>query len=160
MNRSYRTRMRCCGAGILLVGMMGSGLAWAQTTPPEQTPAPAGTTYQPKFAGDPARSDSEAQALAYMRTALRAEREYNKRHDKYTTTLTDLAGTGSFTKRMAQTTTRGDYTATYKPHKDGFVFTMTPQHMNSEHRSFYAEDDMVIHADDQKPADLSSPKVK
>jgi hypothetical protein len=61
---------------------------------------------------------------------------------------------------MAQSTTRGDYTASYKPHKDGFVFTMTPKQMDSEHRSFYAEDDMVMHADDQKAADLESPKVK
>jgi hypothetical protein len=37
---------------------------------------------------------------------------------------------------------------------------MTPKHMDSEHRSFYAEDDGVIHADDQKAADEDSPKVK
>jgi hypothetical protein len=44
-------------------------------------------------------------------------------------------------------------------HKDGYVLTMTPKHMDSEHRSFYAEDDGVIHADDQKPADEDSPKL-
>jgi len=32
--------------------------------------------------------------------------------------------------------------------------------LDSEHRSFYAEDDMVIHADDQKAADADSPKIK
>jgi hypothetical protein len=37
---------------------------------------------------------------------------------------------------------------------------MTPKHLDSEHRSLYAEDDGVIHADDQKPADPDSPKVK
>jgi hypothetical protein len=37
---------------------------------------------------------------------------------------------------------------------------MTPKQMDTEHRSFYAEDDGVIHADDQKAADLSSPKIK
>jgi hypothetical protein len=151
--------------GIVVVGVLGAAAAWAQTPPvAASAEAPAGT-YQPKFPGDPARSESEAQALAYMRTALRAEREYKKRHDKYTASLADLAGTGSFTKRMAQTPNRGDYTASYRQHHDrpdhdGFVFTMTPLHLDAEHRSFYAEDDMVIHADDQKAADLSSPKVK
>jgi hypothetical protein len=32
--------------------------------------------------------------------------------------------------------------------------------MDSEHRSFYAEEDGVIHGDDQKAADMDSPKVK
>jgi hypothetical protein len=95
---------------------------------------------------------------------LRAQREYKKRHDKYADSLAALAGTGSFTKRMASTTDRGDYTATFRPRKkgdqDGFVLTMTPKQMDSEHRSFYAEEDGVIHADDQKPADLESPKIK
>src|SRR5215471_881647 len=124
-----------------------------------QAQAPA-ATYQPKFPGDPARSESEAQALAYMRVVLRAEYIYKKRHEKYADSLPSLAGTGSFTKRMAKTTERGDYTAGFKPHKDGFVLTMTPKQMDAEHRSFYAEEDRVIHADDQKPADTSSPKVR
>jgi hypothetical protein len=119
-----------------------------------------GAPYQPKFPGDPARSESEAQALGYMRVVLRAEREYKKRHTKYAPSLETLAGTGSFTKRMAHSTDRGDYTVGFRAHKDGFVLTMTPKHMDSEHRSFYAEEDGVIHGDDQKSADLSSPKVK
>ena len=123
-------------------------------------PAPPASTYQPKFPGDPAKSESEAQALGYMRVVLRAQREYNKRHNKYAESLAALAGTGSFTKRMAATTDRGDYTASFRSHKDGFVFTMTPKQLDAEHRSFYAEEDGVIHADDQKPADLSSPKIK
>jgi len=130
-----------------------------------QAPAGApGGTYQPKFAGDPARSESEALALAYMRTMLRAQREYKKRHDKYAESLAALAGTGTFTKRMASTTDRGDYTASFRGHKekdkDGFVLTMTPKQLDGEHRSFYAEEDGVIHGDDQKAADLDSPKVK
>jgi len=167
-------------AGILALGVMGAGLVLAQaqtqgsaqtsgqtttqTTAPAQTAAPASATYQPKFAGDPARSESEAQALGYMRVVLRAQREYKKRHDKYADSLAALAGTASFTKRMSQTTDRGDYTASFSPHKekdkDGFVLTMTPNHMDSEHRSFYAEEDGAIHADDQKAADQDSPKVK
>jgi hypothetical protein len=120
------------------------------------------SSYQPKFAGDPARSESEAQALGYMRVALRAERDYKKRHNKFTDSLASLAGTGSFTKRMAHTTDRGDYTVSFRPHDggDGFVLTMTPKQLDSQHRSFYAEDDGVIHADDQKAADSDSPKVK
>ncbi len=161
-------RMRRYGAGILAVGVMGAGMAMAQApaSPPTSgqttapTAAPPSATYQPKFPGDPARSESEAQALGYMRVVLRAEHEYKKRHNKFADTLEELAGTASFTKRMAHSTDRGDYTASFLAHKDGFVLTMTPKQMDSEHRSFYAEDNGVIHADDQKPADLDSPKVK
>ena len=170
MNRG-RIQQYC--AGILAVGMVGAGLGWAQEQTSGQTSAQTSTqtstqpsaAYQPKFPGDPARSESEAQALGYMRVVLRAEREYKKRHGKYTDSLAALAGTGTFTKRMAHTTERGDYTASFRPNHDrpnhdGFVLTMTPKQMDSEHRSFYAEEDGVIHGDDQKAADLDSPKVK
>jgi len=161
---SRRRIERYC-AGIVAVGMMAAGLAVTQgQTSPQTTPQPS-APYQPKFAGDPARSESEAQALGYMRVVLRAEHEYKKRHDKFADSLEALAGTGSFTKRMAHSTDRGDYTASFRPrhdgpNHDGFVFTMTPKQMDSEHRSFYAEEDGVIHGDDQKPADLDSPKVR
>ena len=93
--------------------MMVAGLAHeAQAHPGSGTTCRR--TYQPKFPGDPARSESEAQALGYMRVVLRAQREYKKRHDKYAETLEALAGTGSFTKRMAHTTDRGDYTASFR----------------------------------------------
>lgn len=164
-------RKRRCITGILTMAVMAAaGLALAQDQAPAAAPAANG--YKPQFAGDPARSESEAQALGYMRVVLRAEREYKKRHDKFTDSLQSLAGTGSFTKRMASSTDRGDYTANFRPHhdshnhdshshdQDGFVLTMTPKQMDSEHRSFYAEDDGVIHADDQKAADEDSPKVK
>jgi len=95
-----------------------------------------------------------------MRVVLRAQKEYKKRHDKYAPTLLDLAGTGSLTKRMARSTERGDYTVGFKSQKDGYVLAMTPKQMDSEHRSFYAEEDGVIHADDQKAADANSPKIK
>lgn len=160
-----RGRIERYGAGILAVGMMGAGLLLAQEqAPAAPTAAPPAGAYQPKFAGDPARSESEAQALGYMRTVLRAQHAYKKRHDKYADSLEALAGTGSFTKRMAHATERGDYTATFRahfgPHHDGFVLTMTPKQMDSQHRSFYAEDDGAIHGDDQKAADLESPKVR
>ena len=158
-----RRRMQRYCAGILAVGMMGTGLGLAQA--PAQASAQPPAQYQPKFPGDPARSEAEAQALGYMRVVLRAQREYKKRHSKYADSLQSLAGTGTFTKRMAHSTDRGDYTASFRPHHDrpnhdGFVLTMTPKQMDREHRSFYAEEDGAIHADDQKPADLDSPKVK
>jgi hypothetical protein len=172
-----RGRIQRYCAGILAVGMLGAGLALAQAQPSPQTTSqtssqttaqPSGQpsgTYKPKFPGDPARSESEAQALGYMRVVLRAQREYKKRHGKYADSLASLAGTGTFTKRMAHTTERGDYTASFRanhdrPNHDGFVLTMTPKHMDADHRSFYAEEDGVIHGDDQKAADEDSPKVK
>jgi len=138
-------------------------LASAQTAPaaPPTPPSQAAPgTYQPKFPGDPARSESEAHALGYMRVVLRAESLYKKRHNKYAESLPALAGTGSFTKRMARSTERGDYTVSFRTNKDGYVLVMTPKQLDSEHRSFYAEEDNIIHADDQKAADASSPRVK
>jgi len=121
-----------------------------------QTPA---STYQPKFPGDPARSDSEAAALAYMRVVLRAQHRFEKQYGHFATSLTELVHSGSFTKRMVDPN-RGDYTAGFKGKKDSFILTMTPQHLDAQHRSFYAEDDGKIHADEEKPADADSPIVK
>ena len=154
-------RGKRCWAGILAFGIIGAGWGLAQPPEPQQTPS----QYKPQFPGDPARSDSEAQALGYMRVVLRAENGYKKRHGKYAESLEALAGTGSFTKRMAHTTDRGDYTASFHPrhevpNHEGFVLTMTPKLLDSERRSFYAEDDGAIHADEQKPANLDSPKVR
>src|SRR5437899_7476841 len=79
--------------------------------------ASAQAVYQPKFKGDPARSDSEAAALGYMRTFLRAQRIYKKKNGHYATSLLELAKTGSFTRRMVSTE-RGDYTVKFRAHKD------------------------------------------
>ena len=121
-----------------------------------QTPT---STYQPKFPGDPARSDSEAEALAYMRVVIRAQHRFQKQYDHFATSLNELVHSGSFTKRMVNPD-RGDYTVGFKGKKDSFVLTMTPQHLDADHRSFYAEDDGKIHADEDKPADPDSPIVK
>src|SRR4029077_15591984 len=130
--------------------------------------APAQTTYQPKFKNDPARSDSEAAALGYLRTFLRAQKIYKKKNDHFATSLMDLAKTGSFTRRMVSTQ-RGDYTVKFPPHKekDTFEILMTPRQLDSTHRSFYAKDegtprrdDGVIRADDQKESDEHSPILK
>ncbi len=117
------------------------------------------SAYKPKFAGDPARSDSEAAALAYMRVVVRAERQFNKQYGHFATSLNQLVHSGSFTKRMANPD-RGDYTATYKTKKDGYTITMMPKQLDATHRSFYADDDGKIHADEEKQADASSSTVK
>ena len=121
--------------------------------------ATAQTAYQPKFPGDPARSESEAGALGYMRTVLRAQHLYKKKYDKYATSLAALVHTGSFTKRMTNTE-RGDYTVSFRTHKDGFELALTPKQMDATHRSFYAEESGVIHAEEDKAADENSPKVQ
>ena len=139
-----------------------AALAFAQDAPPAPSAPPAAPqapAYQPKFAGDPARSNSEAAALAYMRVILRAQRQFNKQYNHFATTLAELVHSGSFTKRMVNTD-RGDYTASFKGKADSFVLTMTPAHIDTQHRSFYAEDDGKIHADETKPADGDSPVVK
>src|SRR5581483_8301399 len=118
------------------------------------------TTYQPKFAGDPARSQAEAEALGYMRVVIRGQKLYKKRHNHYAQSLAELAGTGSFTKRMAHSTDRGDYTVGFRPHKDGYMLALTPKQLSADHRSFFADEDGVIHADEQKGADENSPKIK
>lgn len=119
----------------------------------------AQTNYQPKFPGDPARSDSEAAALGYMRTVLRAQHQYEKKNGHFATSLAELVHTGSFTRRMVDPN-RGDYTVGFRSHKDGFVLTLTPKQLSADHRSFYAEDDGKIHAEETKAADEDSPIVK
>jgi hypothetical protein len=152
--------MRRLGAFIGAAIMVSALAAAAQTTEGQAPAGTSGPAYQPKFKGDPARSESEAQALGYMRVVLRAQKEYKKRHDKFAPSLAALAGTGSLTKRMANSTDRGDYMVGFKSQKDGFMLIMTPKHMDADHRSFYAEEDGVIRGDDQKAADANSPKVK
>jgi len=148
---------------ILTAILLAVGSLVAQDTVPSAVPPPQTTPqtppYQPKFHGDPARSDSEAAALAYMRVVLRAQRLFNKQYDHFATSLAELVHSGSFTKRMVNPD-RGDYTASFRGKKDSFVLTMTPKNMDAQHRSFYAEEDYKIHADDSKPADASSPVVK
>ena len=153
-------------AGFLSILLaVGSAAGVAQTTTQTEPAAPAAAApaqvpYQPKFKGDPARSDSENLALGYMRVVVRAQKEYNKKHDHYATSLADLVNSGSFTKRMAKTTERGDYTVGFRSKKDGYVLTMTPKNLDAEHRSFYADEDGAIHGDETKAADESSPKIK
>jgi hypothetical protein len=57
-------------------------------------------------------------------------------------------------------TNRGDYTVSFHSRKDGYELTLTPKQVDAEHRAFYANEDGVIHADEQKAADENSPAVK
>jgi hypothetical protein len=147
---------------ILSLAALGpSGVAgWAQTEPAPAAPAVAQTPYQPKFRGDPAKSEAESQTLGYMRTVVRGEKIYYKRHNEFTSSLLALAGTGSFTKRMAHTTQRGDYTIHYKGKKDGYVLTAIPQQFGPDHRAFYADEDGKIRVEENKPAGSESPVLR
>lgn len=128
-----------------------------EATPP--APAVAQPPYQPKFPGDPARSGSEAAALGYMRTVIRAQREYKKKNAKFAPSLNALVHTGSFTRRMTKTD-RGDYMVSFQSKKDGFELALTPKQMDSAHRSFYADEDGAIHAEEDKAASETSPTIK
>lgn len=152
------TRIVPVATALVVAALMTAALA--------QTPQP---TYQPKFKGDPARSDSEAEALGYLRTFLRAQKIYKKKNDRFATSLMELSKTGSFTRRMASSTNRGDYTVKFIPHKekDTFEILMTPKQLDPTHRSFYAKnegttrrEDGAIRVDEQKEADEHSPILK
>jgi len=147
---------------LMAVFVLSASALFAQEpggTAPEVNAPPPAPAYTPKFPGDPARSDSEAAALAYMRVVIRAQRQFNKQYNHFAKTLAELVHSGSFTKRMVNPD-RGDYTATFKGKDDSYVLTMTPKNLDAQHRSFYAEDDGKIHADETKPADTDSPVVK
>jgi hypothetical protein len=152
MRRPYGTAVW----GLLVVALLTALTA-------AQAPAPASSLppYQPKFKGDPARSDSEAAALGYLRTFLRAQKIYKKKNGHYATTLLDLAKTGSFTRRMVATD-RGDYTVIFKSHKekDTFEITMVPKQLDPTHRSFFSDDQGKIRVDEQKEADATSEVLK
>ncbi len=121
--------------------------------------AAAQSAYQPKFKGDPAKSEEEAGALGYMRTVVRAEKVYNKRHNHYTSSLHDLIGQGSFTRRMAQTD-RGLYQVSFHAKKDGYSLALTPKQIDATHRAFYADEDGKIRVEEGKAAGPTSPVLK
>ena len=123
--------------------------------------ATAQAAYPPKFKGDPARSDSEAAALGYMRTFLRAQKIYKKKNGHYAETLMQLTKTGSFTRRMASPD-RGDYTLKFRNHKDKdqFEITMVPKQQDPTHRSFFSDEQGKIRVNEQGDATEDSPPLK
>ena len=84
--------------------------------PEQEAPGIPPASYTPKYKGDAARSNSEFDAIAYVRVVVRAEKQFNKQYGHYALTLNQLVHTGNFTKRMVDPN-RGDYTATYKGKK-------------------------------------------
>jgi hypothetical protein len=147
-------------SAVLFVCMTVSLTAFAQdSTAPATPPTAQAPAYTPKYKTDPARSDSEFAALAYMRVVMRAEVGFNKHYGHYATTLRELVHSGTFTQRMVNPD-RGDYTVGYRAKKDNYILTMTPKQLDAQHRSFYAEDDGKIHADETKAADGDSPVVE
>lgn len=142
---------------ILCIALASSTTLVAQQTPStDQTTAPG---YTPKYKTDPARSDSEFAALAYMRAVMRAQMLYNKKNGHYATALSQLVHTQNFTQRMVNPD-RGDYTVGFKSKKESYILTLTPKNLDPQHRSFYAEDDGKIHADETKAADAESQVVE
>jgi hypothetical protein len=115
--------------------------------------------YQPKFKGDPAKSDSEAAALGFMRTVVTAEKNYKTKHNVYATSLPDLAGTGSITRRTVASNKRGDYTVSFSGKPDAYKLTMTPATIDATHRAFFVDQSGKIKAEEDKPATETSPAV-
>lgn len=122
-------------------------------------PAGAQTTYTPRFPGDPAHSEAEAAALGYIRVVLGAQREYKKKHGGYAGSLEALVHSGSFTRRMVKTD-RGDYVVHFRGESKSFSLALTPKQFDAGHRAFYANETGKIRAEDNKPADASSPPLK
>lgn len=117
--------------------------------------------YQPKFPGDPAKSNEEASALGYMRVVVNAEKLYSRKHGgTYAPTLASLVGHGSFTKRMVNTD-RGDYKVKYHATAKGYELWLTPtQDFSPTHRAFFVDEKGSIRADETKQAGPESPSVK
>jgi hypothetical protein len=147
-------------AGTLAVVVL-TQIALARQAEPATASSPqtSAPTYTPKYHGDPARSDSEFAALAYMRVVMRAQKGFNKQYGHYANSLAQLVHSGTFTQRMVNPD-RGDYTAGYKGKKDSYVLTLTPKLLDTQHRSFYAEEDGKIHADETKAADADSSVIE
>lgn len=122
---------------------------------------PAAGEYQPKFPGDPAKSDQEASALGYMRVVVNAEKLYSRKHGgAYAPTLSTLVGHGSFTKRMVNPD-RGDYKVKYRATGKGYELWLTPtQEFSPVHRAFFVDEKGSIRADETKQAGPESPSVK
>ena len=107
--------------------------------------AAAQTPYQPKFKGDPAKSDSEAAALGYMRTVLRAQKDLQE-EEQQVCRLACRPGPHRIVYQAHGEPGSWRLLRRLQPNKDGFDLTLTPKQLDAEHRSFYADEDGVIHA--------------
>lgn len=132
-------------------------LVTAALAAPAQTGAEA--SYQPKFAGDPAHSEPEAAALGYMRTLVYAQRIYHKRHNAYATSLNELVGQGSFTRRLVRPD-RGDYTVHFRSTGKEYSLSLVPKQFDPAHRAFYVDETGVYRGEEDKPATKESPPAR
>jgi hypothetical protein len=151
-----------CTLAPIAVPLIAAPIPMMSAQQPSSAPLPLeqnAPAYHPKYHSDPARSDSEFAALAYMRVVMRAQMLFNKQYGHFATSLTQLVHTGTFTQRMVNPE-RGDYTVGFKSKKDNFVLTLTPKVLDPQHRSFYAENDGKIHGDESKAADGDSAVVE
>ncbi len=134
----------------LPVVLLLSALAVAQAAPQE---------YKPKFPSDPARSETEASALGYMRVVVNAEKLYSRKHGgDYAASLSALVGQGSFTKRMTETN-RGEYKVRYKGTAKGYSLWLTPTEIAPDRRAFFVDEKGSIRAEETKEAGPESPSV-
>lgn len=156
LRRKMSSPLSALLAATLLTALTLAAQDASPTPPPAQAGAPS---YTPKYHADPARSDSEFAALAYMRVVMRAQVVFNKHYGHFATSLASLVHSGTFTQRMVNPS-RGDYTASFKGKNDSYILTMTPGNLDAQHRSFYTTDDGKIHADETKAADGDSPVVE
>ncbi len=141
-----------------LAAQSGQTVPPVSPTPPAPQTAPA-PAYQPKFRGDPARSGAEFAALGYMRTLVNAQRIFKKRHNAYATSLKELIGQGSFTRRMANPD-RGDYIVHFRSTGKEFSLALDPKLYDAAHRAFYIDQTGVFRVEDNKAATKDSPALK
>jgi hypothetical protein len=122
--------------------------------------AAAQQPYQPKFNGDPAHSNDEFVALGYMHTLVDAQRKYFKKHSQYTKTLSALAGSGSFTRRMVSPDRPGynvSFHSSVSSSHPSFFVQMTPKQFDAAHRAFWVNENGIVRAESDKPATADSP---
>ena len=145
---------------ILAAFLLAACTVRAQDAPPAGTlPEPATSRLHAQIPRRPGALRLRVRCAGYMRVVMRAQMLFNKHYGHYATSLTQLVHTGTFTQRMVNPE-RGDYTVGFKGKKDGFFLTMTPKNLDAQHRSFYAEEDGKIHADESKAADSNSQVVE
>src|SRR5207302_536601 len=80
---------------IALAAPLAAQLPADYSRPEQNTSGAPPSTYTPKYKGDPALSDSEFAALAYMRVVIRAEKQFNKQYGHYALTLNQLVHSGN-----------------------------------------------------------------
>jgi hypothetical protein len=143
--------------------VLSASVALAQDAPAQAPSAPsaqAAPAYTPHGPDDLARSTSEYNSIAYMKTVLTNERDYKKKFGHYSASLMALTGGGrSFTKRMARTD-RGDYAVSYSGGKESFVLKLTPKQPDPTRRSFFMDANGTIRASETGPATAESDPLK